>query len=77
MIESFGQQALLHIIVNLMFLVITWWALQAIFIEKFIKKGNVIQAKVILVLLTIAIASLVSDFFLNYLNWSLQLRHLF
>ncbi|WLD93142.1 DUF1146 family protein [Alkalihalobacillus sp. AL-G] len=70
----FGQQALLNILVNILFVVITWWAIQGIHFEKFIKKGNVQQARVIMILLTIAISSLVSTFFLNYLSWSLQLR---
>lgn len=72
----FGQQALLNILVNLLFVVITWWAIQGIQIERFIKKGRVQQARVLMILLTIAVSSLVSTFFLNYLSWSLQLRHL-
>lgn len=74
---DFGQQALLSLLVNLSCIVITWWALQAINLEKFIKKGKVIQAKVLLIVLTITIASIVSNFFLNYLLWSQQLPFLF
>jgi uncharacterized integral membrane protein (TIGR02327 family) len=72
----FGQQALLNILVNLLFVVITWWAIQGVQFERFIKKGKVQQARLLMILLTIAISSLVSTFFLNYLSWSLQLRHL-
>jgi uncharacterized integral membrane protein (TIGR02327 family) len=75
--EAIGQQALLNILVHLMFVGITWWALQAVRIQTLIKKGNIIQARLILILLTIAISSLVSNFFLNYLNWALQLRYMF
>ncbi|WP_257348121.1 DUF1146 family protein [Pseudalkalibacillus decolorationis] len=72
----FGQQALLNIIVNIVFVAITWWAIQGVQFEKMIKKGRVQQARLLMILLTIAISSLVSTFFLNYLSWSLQLKHL-
>ncbi|APH06895.1 DUF1146 family protein [Bacillus weihaiensis] len=64
-------------LVNLMFMVITWWALQALNIEKWIKPGKVVQARALLLLLTIAIGSMVSSFFLDYLLWSQQLPSLF
>ncbi|WP_439098756.1 DUF1146 family protein [Bacillus weihaiensis] len=64
-------------LVNLMFMVITWWALQALNIEKLIKPGKVVQARALLLLLTIALGSMVSSFFLDYLLWSQQLPSLF
>jgi uncharacterized integral membrane protein (TIGR02327 family) len=73
---DYGQLALISMIVHLAFIIVTWWALQAINIEKWIKSGKVIQAKVLLILLTIAIGSLVSNFFLDYLLWSQQLPSL-
>ncbi len=72
-----GQQALLHIIVHLLFLVIAWWALQAIHFDKWIKKGKVMQARVLYILLVISLASIASDFFLKYLQYSTNLSQLF
>ena len=77
MVESFGQQAIIHIFVNLMFLAITWYALQAFKFDLFVKNPNGAKAKTLQILLTIAIAHLVSSFFLDYLNWSTMLRYLF
>ncbi|MDQ0232115.1 DUF1146 family protein [Metabacillus malikii] len=74
---DYSHLALISMIVNLAFIIITWWALQALNIEKWIKAGKVIQARVLLILLTIAIGSLVSNFFLDYLLWSQQLPLLF
>lgn len=74
---DFGQQALISMLVNIVFIIVTWWALQSINLEKFIKAGNVVQARVLLILLTITIASIVSNFFLDYLLWSKQLPFLF
>jgi len=72
-----GQQALLHIIVHLLFLVIAWWALQAVHFDKWIKKGKVMQARVLYIMLVISLTSLVSDFFLKYLQYSTNLGQLF
>lgn len=77
MVTGFGQQALISIISHLIFIVITWWALQGLNIEKFIKPNQVLQARLLLILLTIAIGSIVSNFFLDYLLWSQQLPLMF
>jgi len=74
---DYGQLALISMIVHLAFIIVTWWALQALNIDKWIKAGKVMQARVLLILLTIAIGSIVSNFFLDYLLWSQQLPTLF
>ncbi|WP_246944402.1 DUF1146 family protein [Bacillus pinisoli] len=78
MVDQFiGQQALISMISHLLFIVITWWALQAVRIEVLIKPNHVYQARVILLLVTIAVGTTVSNFFLDYLLWSQQLPYLF
>jgi uncharacterized integral membrane protein (TIGR02327 family) len=77
MVSQFGQQALLSILCHLVFMVITFWALQALRFEKLIKPNRVFQARLLYVLLTIAIGSVVSNFFLDYLLWSQQLPMMF
>ncbi|KEZ48857.1 MULTISPECIES: DUF1146 family protein [Metabacillus] len=74
---DFNQQALLGLMSHLVFIPVTWWALQALHIEKAMKKGKVMQARALLILLTIAISGAVSNFFLDYLIWSRQLPFLF
>ncbi|WP_026563118.1 DUF1146 family protein [Bacillus sp. J37] len=74
---DYGQLALISMIVHLAFIIVTWWALQALNIDKWLKAGKVMQARVLLILLTIAIGSIVSNFFLDYLLWSQQLPTLF
>ncbi|WP_088104378.1 DUF1146 family protein [Halalkalibacter urbisdiaboli] len=76
MVDGFGQQAIIHIFVNVMFLIITWWALQSFKLDLFVRDPRGPKAKVLLILLTLAIAHLVSSFFLDYLNSSLMLRYL-
>lgn len=72
-----GQGALVGLISHLFFICVTWWALQSLNFEKFIRKNRVVQARVLLILLTVGIASLVSNFFMDYYYWSRQLPSLF
>ncbi|WP_409296054.1 DUF1146 family protein [Peribacillus sp. SCS-26] len=70
---SSGQQALLGITIHLFCFAVVWWALQALNFEKMLRAGRVLQARVLYILLTIAIGSAAADFLLNYLFWSNQL----
>lgn len=73
----FGVQAVLYLFVHLISLVVTWWAIQSFKFDLFIKNPQGARAKVLQIFITIAISSLVADFFLNYLNSSLRLPQLF
>jgi uncharacterized integral membrane protein (TIGR02327 family) len=73
MLAGFGYQALISIISHLIFIAVTWWALQSIRYEHLVKPNHIFQVRVLLVLVTIAIGSTVSNFFLDYLLWSQQL----
>ncbi|RXJ02915.1 DUF1146 domain-containing protein [Anaerobacillus alkaliphilus] len=77
MYEPFGQQALVHLFVNLMFLVVIWWALQAFRFDVLVKNPKSPQGIVLTIVTTIALTHLVSSFFLDYLNYSKMLRFLF
>jgi uncharacterized integral membrane protein (TIGR02327 family) len=73
MINDFGQQALLSIISHLVFVALAWWALQSIRLDKLLKPNRVFQARLLYILLAIILGSSVSNFFLDYLEWSKQL----
>ena len=77
MFENFGQQSAVSIVVHLLFFAITWWTLMGLRIDLLIKPGKAGHAKVLMILLTIAIGSAVSNFFLNYLLWAQQLQFMF
>lgn len=77
MFEQFGQQALVHILVNIMFLVIVWWAIQAFRFDVLVKDPKGPRGIVIKIVTTIALTHLVSSFFLDYLDMSRMLRFLF
>ncbi|MFN2744595.1 MULTISPECIES: DUF1146 family protein [Bacillus] len=75
--EGIGQQAAVSIFVHLVFIALTWWALLSVNIDPLIRKGKIIQARLFMILITIAIGSTVSNFFLDYLYYSRQLQNLF
>lgn len=77
MFENFGQQSAVSIVVHLLFFAITWWTLMGLRMDLLIKPGKIGHAKVLMILLTIAIGSAVSNFFLNYLLWAQQLQFMF
>ncbi|MGM0866943.1 MAG: DUF1146 family protein [Bacillota bacterium] len=70
MVGSFGQQALISMIVHLFVFGITFWSLQSIQLDKLLKKNRVAQGRLLYILLTIAIGSAVSRFLLDYYLWS-------
>jgi len=77
MYTQIGQQAILGILSHVFFIGITFFALRAVMIEKVVKKQHVFQVQLLYILLSIAIGTSVSNFFLNMSNWSKQLPFLF
>jgi uncharacterized integral membrane protein (TIGR02327 family) len=77
LVPEFGQQALVSILAHLAFIGVAWWAIQAIQLDRLLKKNHVIQARILYILLAIALGSIVSNFFLDYLMWSQQLPMMF
>jgi uncharacterized integral membrane protein (TIGR02327 family) len=73
LMEDFGQIALVSILSHIVFIAIAWWALQAIRLEQLLKPNHVFQARLLYILLAIFLGSSVSNFFLDYLQWSRQL----
>ncbi|WP_428912679.1 DUF1146 family protein [Niallia sp. Krafla_26] len=74
---GYGQEAIISIISHLVFIGFSWWSLQSLNFEKFLRKNRVAQARLLYLLLAIALGSIVSNFFLDYLFWSRQLPSLF
>ncbi|MEQ6356130.1 DUF1146 family protein [Lysinibacillus sp. M3] len=75
--RAVGQEALIGILSHIFFIAITFYALQAFMLEKLFKKNKVFQVQLIYILLSVAIGSAVSNFFLQFSNWSGKLPYLF
>ncbi|CDQ38309.1 MULTISPECIES: DUF1146 family protein [Virgibacillus] len=74
---SIGQQAMISIISHILFIYLTWRLMMAINFEPMIKKGRAKEAQIFILFLTIVIGAGVSRFFLEILQWSRDLNHLF
>ncbi|UOQ50258.1 DUF1146 family protein [Gracilibacillus caseinilyticus] len=77
MLESLAQDGLIGMLSHLLFIVITWQVLQSLNFDEWFKKHKVMEARIFLILITITIGSTVSNFFLDFLNWSQQLLYMF
>lgn len=74
---NLGLQALISLIIHLIALVLTWWALQSLKIDVFFRRPKSLQARILYILLAIAISYPVARFFLSYANWSLVLPKIY
>lgn len=72
-----SEQAVIAILANIFFIGISFYALQALMVDKFIKKNHVFQAQLFFILVSIMLGSTVANFFLNLTSWSNQLQYLF
>jgi len=77
MYNEIGQQAVLSILSHAFFIGITFYALRAVMIDKVVKKMHVFQVQLLYILLSIAIGTSVSNFFLSMSIWSRQLPYIF
>jgi len=73
---SIGYMAVISMISHVLFIYITWVAVQSINVEFFIQKGKVKEARLLMILITVAIGVTVSNFVLDLLNWSQDLLYL-
>lgn len=77
MLQSLAQEGLISILSHIIFIVITWQVLQSLHFDELFRKNKVFEARILIIFITIAIGSTVSNFFLDFLKWSQQLIYLF
>ncbi|MGM8364790.1 DUF1146 family protein [Virgibacillus sp. W0181] len=74
---SIGQMALVTMISHLIFIYITWVAIQSLNVDPLIRKGKIVEARILIIFVTIFIGTNVSRFVLDILNASQNLIYLF
>lgn len=77
MIESFGQEALFSMFLSLFCIGLSFWSLQSLRLDQLFRKNQTARVRLLYLLLSIAIGSAVSSFFLSYLQWARQLPLMF
>lgn len=74
---AIGIQSVINITLSLLLIAVSWWALQAIKFDLFIRNVNSGQAKLIHILLAILIGHGAARFLIDYMQWSNHLLFLF
>lgn len=74
---TLGLTGLLSILVALVCMALAWWALQQFRFDLFLKQPKSPAAKMLQVLLAIALGYQVARFVLDYFNWSNMLKGMF
>ncbi|RAV17366.1 DUF1146 family protein [Paenibacillus contaminans] len=74
---SFAMSSLGYIILTLCAIGLSWWALQQVRLDLFVKNPKSAQVKVLQIFLSIALGYEVSRFLIDYFNWSALLKGLF
>ncbi|AST95898.1 DUF1146 family protein [Shouchella clausii] len=77
MTDGLGLGAFIHIVVNLLCLVIAWWALESFRFDLFVKNPKSKQAALLRVMCAIALGTLVARFLLDYFQATQLLPYLF
>jgi len=74
---SMGMTGLVSITVVLACIGLTWWALQQFRFDLFVKQPRSAPAKMLQVLLSVALGYQIARFVLDYYNWSTLLKGMF
>lgn len=74
---NFGLQAAVDLIIHIVTLIITWWAMQNIKWEAFTRHPKSSRTKILMIFIAIAISYLVAKFFIDYVTWSLNLPQIY
>ncbi|MDY0404572.1 DUF1146 family protein [Virgibacillus sp. 179-BFC.A HS] len=74
---SIGQTALVSMFSHLLFIYFTWRMMQGVNFDPIIRKGHPALGRLFLLFIAIVVGAGVSRFFLEFLQWSQQLRYMF
>ncbi|GIO67547.1 DUF1146 family protein [Paenibacillus sp. JTLBN-2024] len=77
LVGSLGVTGLISMIVSLVCIGLSWWALQNLKLDLFIRFPKSPQGKLLHLLLAIILGHFVAKFLLDYLNWSQMIKYMF
>lgn len=75
--SAFGTSSMISLIVSLLSVVLSWWALQNLKLDLVIRYPKSPQGRLLHLLLAIVLGRFVAGFFLDYLTWSGMIRYMF
>ena len=74
--QQLGQQSLTAILAYILFIGITFYAIQCLRLEQIFKKGMTFQIQLTYILISVAIGSAVAKFFIDFWALSQNLQYL-
>ncbi|MCD8916177.1 DUF1146 family protein [Staphylococcus sp. IVB6181] len=74
--EYLGHFAIAHLIMHVLCICAAYWALNAIRLEQFFKKGYPVQVQVLMIFIAILIGTGVSNFIIDLLQFSTQIKYI-
>ncbi|MFH5187601.1 DUF1146 family protein [Paenibacillus sp. TAB 01] len=75
--SSMGMNGLLNIVIVLICIGCSWWALQELQFDKLTKRPRSTQSKVLQILLSVALGYQVAKFVIDYFQWFTWLPGMF
>ncbi|MBN3523910.1 DUF1146 family protein [Paenibacillus apiarius] len=75
--SSVGWSGMAHMLITLVCIALSWWSLQHLKIDLFIRHPQSPQGKMLHLILAIIVGRAVAQFFLDYWGWTQSLRFLF
>lgn len=75
--DYIGQFAIVHLILHVLCICIAYWALNSLKLDQFFKKDYATQVQVCLMFLAVLLGTAVSNFLIDLLQFSTQVKFLF
>ncbi|MCE4988393.1 DUF1146 domain-containing protein [Staphylococcus haemolyticus] len=75
--DYIGQFAIVHLILHVLCICIAYWALNSLKLDQFFKIGYATQVQVCLMFLAVLLGTAVSNFLIDLLQFSTQVKFLF
>ncbi|MFD2638568.1 DUF1146 family protein [Piscibacillus salipiscarius] len=76
MFTDLAIDSIIFMFMHIMFIILAWKVLEAVQLEQIFKKNRVVESRILFIMLSITIGSTVSNFFIDFIQWSRQLQHL-
>ena len=75
--QALSTNGLVSIIVSLLCIALSWWALQNLKLDLIIRQPRGAQGRLLQLLLAIILGHAVAGFVIDYLSWTQMLKNLF
>lgn len=72
-----GWTGAVQMLITLLCITVTWWALQNVKLDLFIRHSQSLQSKMIHLIIAVLVGRAMAQFFIDYWGWTQKLQFLF